>query len=445
MSEIAPSIEPNYPRKVPREVANAPVNDIFRKAITDSIAQTKAEKHSSRDEYVDEVVENFYAILGSGAVMARIEEVAKDLPDQYLAGTPRDKTAFKYVSRADFRSFAHTAVLSPVLAFETKDSATPCYVGTDKLGHIAQQGYDYWTIYKIIEPEMPGLGELFACAWGIWTEGKEISEAEIREYLTTKGLSSSVEETKRIKKEIVHFLTKSDEIKFMNPIPLKIRGNRFLRNLAHLIGTHEKGILGTVSSGVFSYADLEANEAGFRFYLDLEKDPESMAEHFDIKDYVTCRCDEEVLKPEFSPIIKERIEEAISGRRGSYFTFGIGAQYDVLRNLFNLSVPALYVSFEDIELRLRLGMGIPFTSSLSEFESEIRATSSFDLLFRLKGLHFAYLSASAGFTPEYEFCPTLEAGYELMLLGKTSFQIGYIFDPMNLVSSFGLGFLILWR
>lgn len=48
-------------------------------------------------------------------------------------------------------------------------------------------------------------------------------------------------------------------------------------------------------------------------------------------------------------------------------------------------------------------------------------------------------------TAKYDFCSTLEAGYELMLLGKTSFQAGYIFDPMTRASSVGIGLLILWR
>ncbi len=436
MSEIAPSIEPKFPRVVPKETANAPMNDIFRKGIREAILQAKAEKYSTGEEFADAVVDNFMGLLGTDAVVAKIEAVAKDLPDRYVAVVPRSETTFKYISRTDYRSFSHPAVLSPVLAFETKDSPTPCYVGTDKFGHMAQQGYDYWAIYKIIEKKKPGLGELYASAWGIWTEGAEIGEKEIGEYLTEKGLDPSKNDAKKIKKEIQHFITESDDIKFMNPIPVRVRNNFILRNIAHVIGTHEKGILGTSSTGIFSYADLEANEAGFRFYLDLEKDPEYLAEHFDIKDYVTCRWDEEVLKSKFSPVIEERIAEAVAGERGTYFTYGLGINYNILDNIFALSVPALFVPFQDIELRLRLGAG---------FGSESRAFSAFDFLFRLSGLHFGYLSTSAGVTPKVDLRSTLEAGYELMLLGKTSFQAGYIFDPLTQSSSAGIGVLILWR
>ncbi len=180
MSEIAPSVEPKFPRVVPKEPANVPINDIFRKGIREAISQAQSKKELSKEKFAEAVVENFMGLLGSDAVVAKIEVIAKELPDRYVAATPRSKTTFKYVTRADYRSFSHPAVLSPVLAFETNDPQTLCYVGTDKLGHMAQQGYDYWTIYKIIERKEPGLGELYAHAWGLWTEGEDIGEKEIK-------------------------------------------------------------------------------------------------------------------------------------------------------------------------------------------------------------------------------------------------------------------------
>lgn len=444
MSESAPVRLPKFPRAVPRDVANSVLNEIFREAIGASISAAHKQGCKSRDECTEAVADDFLNRLGNGSVMAEIERIAGSLPDRYVVTVPREKTTLKYVTRADYRSFSHTAVLSPALALEIKDSPAPCYIGTDKLGHMVQQGYDYWIIYKNVEARKTGLGELFAHAWGVWSEGKEIDEEQIRSYLKARDLPADDSEVKKIKKEIRHFLTKSDDVLLFSPTPIGVKGSPFLKKLAHVLGTHDKGILGMLSTGIFSYADIEANEAGLRFYLDLERDPEYLAKNFDIKDYATCDWDEEVLRPELSPLIERRIDEAVSGRRKSFFARGLGINYDIPNNVLALSTPLFFFSSGDLELRLRAGGAMPLSSDEDTLYADSQLFSAFDFLFRLSGLHYAYLTTSAGVSAERKFRSTFGAGYEVFLLGKTSLQIGWQLDNIRQDSSANLGVLILW-
>lgn len=444
MSESAPVRLPKFPRAVPRDVANSVLNEIFREAIGSSISAAGKQGRKSRDEYLQAVADDFLNRLGKGTIVAEIERIAGELSDRYVAAVPREKTTLKYVTRADYRSFSHTAVLSPALALEVKDSPTPCYIGTDKLGHMVQQGYDYWIIYKNVEARKTGLGELFANAWGLWSEGTEIGDEQIRSYLAAKNLPADDSEVERIRREIRLFLTESKEVEMLSPTPVGVKGNSFLKKLAHILGTHEKGILGTLSTGIFSYADIEANEAGFKFYLDLERDPEYLAKNFDIKDYATCEWDEEVLRPELSPLIEQRIDEAVSGRRKSFFARGLGINYDIPDNVLALSTPLFFFSSGDLELRLRAGGAMPLSSDTDTLYAGSQLFSAFDFLFRLSGLHYAYLTTSAGVSAKRDFRSTLGAGYEVFLLGKTSLQIGWQFDNIRQDSSANLGVLILW-
>lgn len=452
MSEIAPNICPDYCRKLPELAANDLVNDVFRKTLRTSISEEKSRCFASRDEYIKAVAENFYLKLGTGSVLTTIEEIAEGFPEQYAVHTARCETALKYVRRVEGRSYAHTAVLSALIALDGKDVSGRYYVGTDKLGHLVQQGHDYWVIYKIVEACQKGLGELYAQAWGLWTEGEVISEAAISEYLHARNMPSGKKRAAELKKEIVAFIEDSETIEWMGMTPEFAKDIMPLRKLAHLIGTHQLGILGLSSTGIVSYADAAANMAGLRFFLDLEKDPEYLAEHFDIADYVTAEWDEEILKSNYSPAIEQKIKEALKGTRDSYFVYGIGLGFDFSGDRLSLSMPVFYDPFANFEYRVRVGAAAPLTLETGELRGETQIFSAIDFGLRLSGLHYAWISASAGATSQVFSDKALDGarlhlggGYEIMLLGNTSFYIGGGIDALNGNPSIDAGMVLLRR
>lgn len=71
---------------------------------------------------------------------------------------------------------------------------------------------------------------------------------------------------------------------------------------------------------------------------------------------------------------------------------------------------------------------------------------------RVIGLQYLYLSAIVGITPSIfsstpsdAIHPSFEAGYEVMLLGWTSFQLGYRFNIHDRSSAAGISMLSMWR
>lgn len=438
MSELAPNLPPLFPRPLPVDVANDRVNAIFRDAIREAIAAERAHDAPADADFGEEVARHFYDILGAGAIAAEIEVILQELPSRYLGEVTRDETALRMVDRVDFRAYSHTAILSPIIGIMGHDGG-PYYVGTDKFGHFVQQGYDYLTIYRNVEDERPDRPpELFAYAWGLWSEGIELTDEYVRNYLETHGLAAEPETVSELKDELVEFMEEADIIEYMSPTPEFAKGSDVLRWTADAIGTHQFGILGSASSGIISYADLYANEAGLRFFFELIEDPEAMAENFDVADYVTPQWDEEILPPTYVPIVTERIEEAQGLDIKWPIIYGFGFELSGPPARLAASMPVIYHPWRDAEWRLRLGASMPLTGDETRLEYESMGFASLDMSMRITGLHFAYLTFTSGFTKD-GFHPIIGAGYEVMFLGWMSIYLGFNFDINGYEPSFCLG------
>ncbi len=451
MSEVDPNIQPQFPRRLPEAIANDRVNDFFREAIREAIEEERGNEFASEEEYGEAVADEFYGILGSGAIVTAIQERVEALPDRYVADTSVYDTALQYVDRVDYQSYAHPSILSPIIALMGEDGG-PYYVGTDKLAHFVQQGYDYHFIYETVEEAAPGLGELYAFAWGLWSEGIELTDEYVENYLSSHDRSADTETVSRIRGEITSFMESSDAVLYLNPSPDFVKGWVVTRWLADLLGTHQFGVLGEALTGIISYSDLAVNEAGLRFYFDLIADPEEMAQNFDIADYVTPEWDEELLPSTFSPVIEERIEEAHGNGIKWPFVYGLGADLSVPPWMFSISVPVLYHTWRDAEWRLRLGGSIPLTLDGSALAGDSRGFVSLDMAMRISGLHFTYLTSTFALTeavasndPMEGFHPIIEAGYEVMFFGWTSVRLGFMFDMNDYIASFVVGILRIAR
>ena len=153
-------------------------------------------------------------------------------------------------------------------------------VGTDKIGHMFQQGWQYLMISQAGLSSGSirglGLGDRYARAWGEWMEGNlstaTSSDPAIMSWLRTMSAGS--------------------------PGPAGIGGQT-------------RGHFGLASTGVHSRGDLAANEAGMRFYRDLLSNPYMT---FDINRYVNANWNEQVSGNIYSHEIGTAVTS--SGRRG---------------------------------------------------------------------------------------------------------------------------------
>ena len=124
--------------------------------------------------------------------------------------------------------------------------------GTDKIGHMFQQGFQY---FFISSSAGLGKGDAYAKAWGEWMEGKlsasTRSNTAIMRWLNAQSSGSA------------------------GPVG---------------IGGQPQGHFGLLNTGVHSRGDLAANESGLRFYRDLFNNPYMT---FDISNYVVADWNEE--------------------------------------------------------------------------------------------------------------------------------------------------------
>jgi len=452
MSEVELNSPPEFIRTLPEAIANDEINRIIRSAIGEAISMENRDNYSSALEYGQTIAEKFYELLGRGAIAAHLEELAEELPPNYLGQSDVYKTALQYVDRIDYQSYAHPAVLSPLIALTGRDGGT-YFVGTDKMAHFVQQSYDYYFIYRTVEENHPGLGELYARCWGLWSEGIEITDNYIIEYLVSHNLPSDPQRVQEIREDIITFMEDSDTVMYLNPNPAFVNGWVVFRWLAHnLIGTHQFGVYGLSTTGIISYSDIAVNEAGFTFYLNLISNPEDMAENFDITDYVTADWDEEILRSVFSPVVEERIEEAKGNDIKSPFVYGIEMHIAGLPWTFSLSIPLLYYMWRDLEWRCRLGTSMPLEFNKNVLASESMGYTSIDMAMRISGLNFWYLGAAFGLSgailsdePINGFHPIIEIGYEVMFLGWTSLRAGFMFDINDYTPFFIVGIMRMWR
>ena len=109
------------------------LNRIIRNALNEAVNSENREDYETNQEYGEAVAEEFYQLVGTGAIAAELEEMAEELPpDEYLGETDVYSTALQYVDRVDYVCYAHPAILSPLMRLEGSDGNT-YYVGTDKM------------------------------------------------------------------------------------------------------------------------------------------------------------------------------------------------------------------------------------------------------------------------------------------------------------------------
>lgn len=154
--------------------------------------------------------------------------------------------------------------------------------GTDKIGHMFQQGFQYYVIARGPAPTTAtgfgsrlgaGAGTDTAQAWGEWMEG-----------IQTPAHRANP--------------TVQRNLRALSALPATSTG----------VTGQREGHFGLRSTGVGSRGDLAANAAGLRFYDDLAANPRGY--QFDILRYVTAAWNEQVSGNVYSPTVARAVRAA---------------------------------------------------------------------------------------------------------------------------------------
>ena len=160
--------------------------------------------------------------------------------------------------RPDRRVLKYRGAKLPDTAFFSAYS--PCVkvngvcIGTDKLAHFFQQGWEYYTIAVL-----DGRGDALAGRYGAWLEGKEAREKDA-----------------------------ADEAYFRKQFSGRVLGY---------------GSYGRTMSGIISHADLAANLAGLQMYRDL-----AAGRFISVTNYVSKLWCEEINPNDYTPEMKRLVE-----------------------------------------------------------------------------------------------------------------------------------------
>jgi len=452
MSEVAKSIKGFFERARAGEVSNELVNTLIKETIHEAISRQKQQNHNTRDEFVRAVAESVYDILGLGAICTTIETEIEKFPDKFVAHQNKSETVFKHVYRTDFPSFVHTAVLSPTILLKDDETSEELVIGTDKLGHLIQQGFDYLRIYEYVEQNYKkGYGKLFSHAWGVWTEGAVITASEIIEFQRKQGQIITDEVAENLLADIKKFIDEAPIILDLNPTPKGLLGISPLRWTAHhILGLHEMGIFGFKSTGIFSYADLCANLSGLEFFLDLMTNPEAMANHFDITTYLHPDWDEEINPSLFHEKLQKKMDMACQNKTPSPFISGLGISYKTDNSMLSCSYPFYYIADDHDELIARVGVSAPGTFSSQKLKEDTSVFAALDFSRRITGLSALYMSGEIGLNllnstnkKKGIFSPAIEVGYESRL-NNLSVRVGASYNINAGSFSLNIGLLSLF-
>lgn len=186
--------------------------------------------------------------VGPGNKISELTEIESWLKDNLSEGTEKYTWKFKDTRYGESPLGIFSGIPAHLREAYADHSIAPTIkvgdwlIGTDKWGHFFQQGYWYFDL---------GLNQIGRLSLGLWLEGDQ----DCYKKPFYPDIPGKVLDVVGGAKEIDSRWTAAINSRFPDA------GKMF------------PGVFGAASTGVISYADIQANEDGFRFYRDLAADP----------------------------------------------------------------------------------------------------------------------------------------------------------------------------
>jgi hypothetical protein len=226
-------------------------------------------------------VESVYQALGHGSPISRVEQQLAALPATELRTIEwaRSRYAGTMMWPVDPLTRAVLAVAGKIYVAPLINLCGVC-VGTDKVGHFFQQGYEYYRLAEAVRARIAGLDEgeqraLFERLTGGPQPSPEAGE----------GGPPPIAFTLPVDAERIADAYTAEFGRWLEGFEHRLNDDdvRWIRRLDFIPFYYNEGVYGSASTGVLSRADLQANRQGFHLYQDLWRQP---GQARDICDYV---------------------------------------------------------------------------------------------------------------------------------------------------------------
>lgn len=245
-----------------------------------------ARARSSRDAI--HMVNAVYQELASGGSVSEVERRLGALPATHVRHVDYDRSRYAGTMMWPVDPLTRSALWAAGKIFVAPviNLCGTC-VGTDKVGHFFQQGYEYFRFYQLIKARLEGMSEADQRAFYRRITGPPVlpeMSLGIEVDREPFGLGS-IQVTPAA---IVEFAASAFTEQYGRWLEgfnntLNADDVRWIRGQSFTPFYYSEGVYGAASTGVLSRADLQANRMGFQFYRDLWHNSGSVP---DICDYV---------------------------------------------------------------------------------------------------------------------------------------------------------------
>ncbi len=161
-------------------------------------------------------------------------------------------------------------------------------VGTDKVGHFFQQGYEYFRLYRSVEARIQAMPEHEQRTFYRRITGPPIHLPDIPFDIEIDDAPFGLGHLQVTSAAIAELAASAFVMQFGRWLEgfnntLTTEDVRWINTHSFIPFYYHEGVYGASTTGVLSRADLQANRMGFRFYQDLWHNPSTLP---DICDYV---------------------------------------------------------------------------------------------------------------------------------------------------------------
>ncbi|MDH3974187.1 MAG: DUF4157 domain-containing protein [Deltaproteobacteria bacterium] len=235
------------------------------------------------------MVNAVYQELASGGSISAVERRLGSLPSTHVNHIDYSRSRYAGTLMWPVDPFTRSALWAAGKIFVAPviNLCGTC-VGTDKVGHFFQQGYEYYRLYRSVEARIQAMPEDEQRAFYRRIAGPPIPLPDLPIDFEREEEPFGLGRFEVTPAAIVELAASAFVMQFGRWLEgfnntLTTEDERWIHGHSFIPFYYHEGVYGASTTGVLSRADLQANRRGFQFYQDLWHNPGSPP---DICDYV---------------------------------------------------------------------------------------------------------------------------------------------------------------